>query len=225
MRDRTATALAALALAIAVAPAARAGSSAAGTDGIVFVPPTVFPAIGLAPAAPSGAQTAGPGQPAAGATAAGQTATPAATTGIVSAIEGATFFCARLSDDAYQIDCLAERLGSVARGLPRSGDYAEARQTLERAADRLAALAARNSDLMRPRISAREQRPGGQATGRPLRAVREAAVAEVRRQAADILEEAETELLRSASASAQRRVHYQRVSAVVGSAKVLLRSA
>jgi hypothetical protein len=44
-------------------------------------------------------------------------------------------------------------------------------------------------------------------------------------EASNILEEAETKLLRSASSDAKRAIHYQRIAAAVGSNKVLLRSA
>jgi hypothetical protein len=57
-----------------------------------------------------------------------------------------------------------------------------------------------------------------------MRAVRQPQAAELNRQASDIVAEAETILLRSASSDATRAIHYQRIAAAVGSNKVLLRS-
>ncbi|HDR29678.1 hypothetical protein [Rhodovulum sp.] len=105
--------------------------------------------------------------------------------------------------------------------MPR-GDYRDAKNALTQAACDLGTLAAANRDRTQPQIRLRQ--PSGETTP-ALTPVRPEALASVNAAAAQILEEAETRLLRSAESSARRMVHYQRIAAAVGSAKVLLRSA
>ena len=59
----------------------------------------------------------------------------------------------------------------------------------------------------------------------PITPVKPETIVPLRQAAANVLEEAETKLLRSASSDAKRAIHYQKIAAAVGSNKVLLRSA
>ncbi|TCM76983.1 hypothetical protein [Rhodovulum steppense] len=129
--------------------------------------------------------------------------------------------CNRVPHPEYTVDCLSQALGRIAAKMPR-GDYERAKTVLEQAARDLGALASANRDRTRPQIRLRQ--PSGETTP-PISPVRRDALAEVNAAAAQILEEAETRLLRSAEGSARRMVHYQRIAAAVGSTKVLLRSA
>lgn len=151
-------------------------------------------------------------------------ATNAQTEEIVARIQSAKLFCFRIPQREYWIDCLSERLDAVARSMPDQGDYAEARETIEDASQQLAALARQSASRSLPRARVRSSAPGGPATTRPLVPVRTEALDDVGDAAAAILEEAETVLLRSAESSEQRRLHYERIAAAVGSEKVLLRS-
>ncbi len=133
-------------------------------------------------------------------------------------------FCASLADDAYAIDCLAERMEAAAAAMPDTGEYADARAALLQGAARLNALAVANADPALPRATARSAGAEGIRTSRPLVPVRKDKLAEVAVQAQQIVEETETLLLRSAEASNARKVHYTRIAAAVDSNKVLLRS-
>ena len=66
---------------------------------------------------------------------------------------------------------------------------------------------------------------GRRVESKPLTAVRKDKVAQVKAQAAVILQEAETKLLRSAQGSDRRSVAYAEMAQAVGSNKILLRSA
>ncbi|GAA0293660.1 hypothetical protein [Rhodovulum strictum] len=143
------------------------------------------------------------------------------TTGLVIRdIAEARALCSQIQRPEYIVDCLSQSLGSIAAKMPR-GDYQDARNVLAQAARELGALAAANRDREQPRI--RLRLPSGETTP-PLSPVRREALAATNAAAAQILEEAETRLLRSAEGSERRMVHYQRIAAAVGSTKVLLRS-
>ncbi len=187
------------------------------------LPVFLFPLGGVSDAGASGVASAtGSGTAAAAKSGA---ASQAATAAIVDGLQAATVFCGSLSQVEYRVDCLSERLASVAAAMPASGDYAEARAAIETAALKLAALAARNADPVLPRGRARSGGAGGVTTSRPLTPVATASLPAVNAEATAIVEEAATVLLRSSDASAARQLAYRQISVAVGSAKVLLRSA
>jgi hypothetical protein len=76
-----------------------------------------------------------------------------------------------------------------------------------------------------PRIRAKSAVRGKTVQTKPLNAVRKSAVKKVNVEAANILEEAETKLLRSAASSDRRLIAYAQMAKAVGSNKTLLRSA
>lgn len=155
----------------------------------------------------------------------GQTASGPATDRVVAATDAAIGFCAAIAAEEYHIDCLSERFHAIAEGLPETGDYADIRTALETASRQLADVVTANRSYALPNATMRTTGPAPTRTTRPLRPVRPANLAAASAQATAIIAETETVLLRSATLSAARSRAYQRVSAVVGSAKVLLRSA
>lgn len=127
--------------------------------------------------------------------------------------------------DEYRVSCFASTYRDLADEIPANGDYKEAREVLLDTARKLDSLTRRNLDRSKPALSARIKTDNGQSVPTsPMRAVRQPQAAELNRQASDIVAEAETILLRSASSDATRAIHYQRIAAAVGSNKVLLRS-
>jgi hypothetical protein len=151
-------------------------------------------------------------------------ATPEVTASIVEDLEEAQAICQFMGDE-YKIDCFARTYRELAKNIPGNGDYAEAREALLDAARKLDNITRRNLDRQKPALTARLQKGGGQTvTTPPIRAVRSDRVTQLKQQAANVVQEAETVLLRSASSDATRAIHYQRIAAVVESNKVLLRS-
>lgn len=193
-----------LALALGCASPTLAGDEAAGASPSVFVP--------------SFAVTAGVSTPSTGGL------SNANTNQVVSILTSGQAFCASVSDGAYAIDCLAERMGAAAAAMPDTGEYADARAALLQGAARLNALAVANADPVLPRATARQARAGGIRTSRPLVPVRKDRLADMAVQAEQIVAETRTLLLRSSEASTARKVHYSRIAAAVDSNKVLLRS-
>jgi len=151
-------------------------------------------------------------------------ATQSQTTLIILQIDQNERLCGALGDE-YIIGCFARTYRELAKDIPANGDYAEARETILKTARELDNLVRRNIDRQKPAVTARMTTPSGQTVRTPpIAAVRADRAPQLNRQAADILEEAETVLLRSASSDATRSIHYQRIAAAVGSNKVLLRS-
>ncbi|MCK0149305.1 hypothetical protein MWU54_04670 [Marivita sp. S6314] len=151
-------------------------------------------------------------------------ASSARTSQVVRQIEQIQRICEFMGDE-YRVSCFATTYRELAKDIPNNGDYKEARDALLDAAKKLDRLTRQNIDRQKPSLRARLTTDSGQAVSTPpIAAVRAPAAPQINRQAANILEEAETVLLRSASSDAARAIHYQRIAAAVGSNKVLLRS-
>lgn len=156
---------------------------------------------------------------------AGVAASPEATARIVARVERAFEFCTALVQREYVVDCLSERLDVLAQSLPDTGDYAEMKAALDQASERLAAVVARNPSPTLPAGVATTQGPAPEATTRPLTPVATEAVDAALAEAAAIIEETETILLRSAGGSTDRAAAYSQVSGALETGTVLLRSA
>ena len=154
---------------------------------------------------------------------AGEFGSAAYTAVVVGGLGAAYKFCAALPDDAYRVDCLAERFGEIAKSIPKGSDYAEVRSILEQTSRQVGDLARKNRDPSGQR--ARMKRPGSaETTSRPLTPVNPAATAQVNRQALAILESTQTLLLRSAEGSQSKTAQYAQIAEAIGSNKVLLRA-
>lgn len=155
----------------------------------------------------------------------GFSATPEGGEAVGDAIEGSYALCALVQPDDYLVDCLAEQLEEIAAALPPTGDYAEAKEILEDAAQEMRALVRANANPAKPRIRATGRVAGKRITTKPLTPVLPARNPAVKAQAAKILEETQTKLLRSAQNSDKRLIAYANMAKAVGSNKTLLRSA
>ena len=143
---------------------------------------------------------------------------------IIDEINAGSAFCKQLLHQEYMIDCLSDRLQSVADGLSAVGEYSEVRRALEDAAQKLHALAVDNASVDLAQQVARTTGKGGRTSSRPLTAVSAANLAGVNAQATAIINSTELVLLRSSANSERRRVAFAQVAQVVDSTKVLLRS-
>lgn len=151
-------------------------------------------------------------------------ASSSGTTALVNSINAASSVCSQIGSE-YFVDCMGERLDRLAAQMPSHGDYAEAQQILENAAAKLRTLARRHQDIAAPRVRLKLQENGKSKLARPIVATKASSRAAVRQEASAILQEAETQLLRSAANSVKRRSHYEQIAQAVGSSnKVLLRS-
>ncbi|WP_158091052.1 hypothetical protein [Marivita geojedonensis] len=147
------------------------------------------------------------------------------TDAIVERLEQMERICKRVPDE-YIVACFAAAYRELANDIRSSGGDEEVQKALLDAARKLDALVAGNLDTEKPAVRAHLTSPSGQRlrSTPPLRPVRPNTVENVKQQAANVLEEVETVLLRSASDDSSRALSYQRIAAAVGSHKVLLRS-
>tara|TARA_R110002049_G_scaffold10127_3_gene50409 strand:- start:116670 stop:117299 length:630 start_codon:yes stop_codon:yes gene_type:complete len=152
-------------------------------------------------------------------------ATPEATSSVTTAISGSYAFCVRAVAAEYLVDCLGEQLKVITQSMSNTGDYGEARKILEDTSNKLRKLAAANAAPNLPRVRVKSKINNKAVATKPLTPVRKEAVKQVNAQAADILAEAETKLLRSAGSSDRRLIAYAQMAKAVGSNKTLLRSA
>lgn len=152
-------------------------------------------------------------------------ATDAQTAAFVTQIQQIGDIC-EAAPDEYQIGCYAAMYRELAADIPANGDYAEVKQILEDTARDLTSLTRANADKAKPRVRVSTTKNNGQTlTTPPITPVKPETMVPLRQAAANVMEEAETKLLRAASSDAKRAIHYQKIAAAVGSNKVLLRSA
>lgn len=152
-------------------------------------------------------------------------ADPAISSSVAASITGSGAFCDQLIDERYKIDCMGERLLAAARAMPATPDYQEARQILIEAGEKIRALARANQAPAAPVARAVGKINNTTVRTRPLVPVAREKVRSASLQAANILQEAETKLLRAAEASDRRLIAYAQIAKAVGSNKKLLRSA
>ncbi len=145
------------------------------------------------------------------------------TDAIVGQISSSTGLCKRIAKE-YMVDCISDRLARIAAGLPKTGEYREARMALEQASIKLHMLAQANAETSLPKIRIQSKSDGSGVRPRALTPIKPESFDTVKVEAAEIIAEAETVLLRSAENSAKRKVHFERIAKAVGSNKVILRS-
>lgn len=139
---------------------------------------------------------------------------------VVFRVNQANAYCAWLGDN-WVTDCLADQYDQIARSLPRTDDWNPVRRVMAEAAVAMNAVARRNAAPgVRPARPDEAGRPTQASAGRALQRTAARAVP----QAARLVAETETLLLRSVSGSDQRAAAFRRVAAAVGSGRILLRS-
>lgn len=149
---------------------------------------------------------------------------PRITKDIVSKLGAVQNECGKY-DPVYRIDCLRQGIELTLASLPKTGEYAEARKILKKAAGDLKKIVLANAD---PSGIAVVSPPGINKhfpKQRRYRAVRKERLKVALKQATAVIAEAQTQLLRSSENSERRSAAYQQIAAAVGSTKVLLRSA
>ena len=153
-----------------------------------------------------------------------QAANDRGTAYVTSVINDAYAICANLPQKEYTVDCLGERLEALAQSMPNTGDYVEAKAVIADTSRQLRTLARQNRSTTKPVARLRNTVRGKTLTTSPVVPVATEAVESTIRQAAVIMQEAETRLLRSTASSDRRKVHYAQMAQAIGSNKILLRA-
>lgn len=130
----------------------------------------------------------------------------------------------RKYDEVYRIDCLRQGIDMTIARMANRPENREAKQILRRASRQLAGIVATYEDRSAPLLEVPRSANPRFKTRRTYRAVKRSALPKAMAKANAVVEEAATQLLRSAENSERRYVHYQQISAAIDSTKTLLRS-
>lgn len=152
-----------------------------------------------------------------------QAITPGATEKFVQQFSDAGDFCRQL-DPLYRIDCLLAHFEKIARSLPRTGDYAPLRAALIKATTQMDRVVEANKDsggkIIAPRLRSKPQAE----RIRPLTPILPERQVAASRQAAAVVDELSTVLLRSALNSERRQIAFREIATAIDGTAVLLRS-
>lgn len=132
--------------------------------------------------------------------------------------------CGKLPAE-YRIDCLGDGFSWAASRVYAGGEYGSARAIISKAASRLNAIAQQNADNSKEEIVPSPPTGSRWVARRRYLPVKRAALAVANTAARTVIEEAATQLLRSAENSDRRKVHYAKIAGAVDSTKKILRSA
>ncbi len=138
------------------------------------------------------------------------------------AIEVAGRLCTRAPTN-YRIDCLSAELAKAAENLPQNAIFGEAKAALQNASNQLSSISREYRDGTAPRVRVVSPETG-KRSARPVVAVRDQQLRLANSQALQVIEEAQTILLRSAENSSTRSGPYQKIAQALNSNKILLRS-
>ena len=137
------------------------------------------------------------------------------------ALAEATEFCKSLPGDGYLIDCLAYEYWEIQRQLPDFGETAEVKQILKDTSKKLRRLAVDNQSKSHKPLRVTR---GGKKLNRALVAVDPKRLPQLNQQAATIINNGATLLLRASGDSDRKRAQYQQIAKSMQTGAILLRS-
>ncbi|UYV37333.1 hypothetical protein N4R57_20690 [Rhodobacteraceae bacterium D3-12] len=140
---------------------------------------------------------------------------------VTRALRSATQFCGKLTGGAYAVDCLAYEYWEIQRQLPDVGEMAEVKKVLADTSKKLRALAnANQSKTAKPiRVS-----KSGKRFNRVLVPVQRQKLPRISRDAARIINNGATLLIRASGDSNRKRAQYQQIAKSMQTGAILLRS-
>lgn len=196
-----------------------AGKNTVATGQTVFVPPLTSQHSTFVPPLPllqSGATES--------ATASQQALSDAVAERVASQFTQATAFCSNIAQKEYTVDCFAYEYWEISETLSDTGAEGEVKKVIQDTARKLEQVVRQNRTNALPPARARRTGNAPKTTTRRLNPVAPAAVSDAARQAATVIAEAQTILLRSSENSERRRAQFQKVVASMESGTILLRS-
>ena len=143
--------------------------------------------------------------------------------GVARAVDAATDFCQRVPAE-YAIDCLAYEYWEIQKRLPDFGEMAEAKQVLKQTASELKQLAASNPSRSKPSARIKSRGPKPRETTRSIVPVDTAKLPELKLEAARIVNNGATLLLRATGDSDRKRAQYQQIAQSMQTGAIFLRS-
>jgi len=140
------------------------------------------------------------------------------------AIREAHGFCSRLPSAEYSIDCLAYEYWEIQRRLPDYGELAEAKKVIRDTAAQLKKLAADNRSTIAPAVRISRAGPNPKRTNRDIIPVERSKLPQLSREAAKIVNDGATLLLRATGDSDRLRAQYQQIARSMQTGAIMLRS-
>lgn len=140
---------------------------------------------------------------------------------VTRALDAATKFCRNLASDEYTIDCLAYEYFEIQRGLPDVGEMAKVKKVLADTSKQLRELARSNKSTTKPPIRVSK---GGEKFDRALIPVATPKLPQLSREAARIVNNGATLIIRASGDSNRKRAQYQQIAKSMQTGAILLRS-
>lgn len=140
---------------------------------------------------------------------------------VTRALRSSTLFCGNLPGSEYTIDCLAYEYWEIQRQLPDVGEMAEVKKVLADTSKKLRALAKANQSTTKSPIRVTKQ---GQRFNRALVPVQRQNLPKLSRDAATIINNGATLLIRASGDSNRKRAQYQQIARSMQTGAILLRS-
>lgn len=130
----------------------------------------------------------------------------------------------RKYDEVYRIDCLRQGIDMTIARMADRPENRDAKRILRRASRQLASIVSTYEDHSAPLLEVPRNANPRFKNRRTYRAVKRSSLPRAMAKANAVVQEAATQLLRSAENSERRYAHYQQISVAVDSTKTLLRS-
>jgi len=143
---------------------------------------------------------------------------------VILSLREASSFCAQMPGDEYVIDCLAYEYWEIQRRLPKYGELADAKKVLQKTSQELKQLAASNRSTKKPQIRATRRGPKPRQTTRNLVPVETSKLPALSQEAARIINNGATLLLRATGDSDRKRIQYQQIARSMQTGAIMLRS-
>jgi len=137
------------------------------------------------------------------------------------ALEAATKFCQSLPGSDYTIDCLAYEYWEIQKQLPSSGELADVKKVLAQTSKQLRKLATDNQSTSKPPIRVSK---GTRKLNRTLVPVDRTQLPKLSRDAAAIINNGATLLIRASGDSNRKRAQYQQIARSMRTGAIMLRS-
>lgn len=140
---------------------------------------------------------------------------------VMRALRSSTRFCGKLAGESYTIDCLAYEYWEIQRQLPDVGEMAEVKKVLADTSKQLRALANANQSKVKNPIRVSK---AGKRFNRVLVPVQREKLPQLSRDAARIINNGATLLIRASGDSNRKRAQYQQIARSMQTGAILLRS-
>ena len=137
------------------------------------------------------------------------------------ALQNATRFCNSLPGTEYTVDCLAYEYWEIQKQLPESGEMADVKKVLANTSKQLRKLALDNQSSTKRPVRVTQ---GNRRLNRTLVPTESAKLPGLKREAAAIINNGATLIIRASGDSSRKRAQYQQIARSMQTGAIMLRS-